>query len=210
MCSSVETSIAVFGLSMIVSYMIADAYRKVPIILSICLAWQPVVLMSFFDALVLKELRDEEGSTVGIYTSIFTFLLQPSLMSILLLVRKDIPSNRRLLASIIIIAHIYWYTYSLVQVTSLSTIEAKAFPYSEFMYFFTTVYLFLLLIPHVGVALILIACTISYYLTSGNECEECIVSMSDLISISTPVVVALYWEKYHTAPEVSIFSPRIL
>lgn len=206
MCSNLEVSILTFVLSMFLSYMIATYYQKVPMMYSICLAWQPVVLMSFFDALVLKEVRDQDGSMAGMYLSVFTFLLQPSLMGLLLLTREGISPIRRIIATMLIITHMYWYFYSLMIVTPLNS-AIERLPYPDFVYCFTTINLFLLLVSHRDIALLLIIATIlNYYVSS--RCEESVIGISSVITYFTPVLLSLYWEKYYATPEISFFGPR--
>lgn len=207
MSSSIEICTFTFVIGMFLSYFLMNYYAKVPLMWSIFLAWQPMAVMQLFDVLILKEARDQEGSVAGPHASFFTIMLHPSLMGLLLLTREGIPIDRRTIATFLVIAHFFWYSYSISEVSSLD-INAGKLPYQDFVFCFVTINMFLLLVePFIDMALLLSAATILHYVSMYEDCGDQSLCTSSALVLLCPCLLTLYWERFHVAPEISIFRP---
>lgn len=205
MCWSEEVSWMTFTLGMITSIELSAIYiKRGPVISLITAAWQPVIWMQFFEALIWSE-----SSDTGSYGAIYTALLQPPLMGLILLAGGYTSSPRRCLSVMIIIFYIYWYSYSLTQISPLKPLTIHSpecqhidFAYwkdlvgADYMYAFTTSSLFLLLIPYTDLALFLILASTGTYCASAilYNCGESNGSMWCWFSSMMPMLVAGYWE----------------
>lgn len=187
-----------FTIGIFASCVEAYIYRKIPIMWSICLAWQPIIFMNLYEALVWKELRDNEGSKIGIYTSVFTSLLQPILMGLLLMVRNGISSINRFTATVLIIVHIYRYSYVILSM-DINNMSIDAGLYPNLIYCFTVINLFLLLVPYKDIAFILILATIMNHFCSYSEyvCGGYDTGVWNIFFSMIPSLIGIYWEKLY-------------
>jgi hypothetical protein len=211
MCWSEEISWVTFTIGMITSAQIFFYYkRRNPIISNIVVAWQPVIWMQFFEAYVWREVENETTIQFGSYGAIFTSLLQPPIMGIVLISQNRVEQSRKNLAAMLIILYIYWYSYSLTTISPLDSLTMndietcrhidfkfwEKLVYPDLMYSFFVSGLFVLLIPYTDVALFLVIIsggtyTFSYYM---YNCGESNGSMWCWVSSLTPVMLAGYFD----------------
>ena len=208
MCWSEEVSWATFTFGMITSLQVMWIHKNNPMMLTLVAAWQPVIWMQFFEALVWRSISTEDGGTLGTYGAVFTALLQPPLMGLVLLTQKNVKEINRKVAVVLIIAHIYWYSYSLTQISPLAPLDlfddvnCRHIDFAYWMdlsqpdvvYSFTTVMLFILLIPDIEMALFLIIMSLTTYTTTYllYNCGESNGSMWCWFSSMMPFLMTIF------------------
>lgn len=211
MCWSEEVSWLTFSLGMIASVQIAATYmNERSSMTAIALAWQPVVWMQFFEALVWSDMNTTTFyNYVGSHGATYTALLQPPIMGIILLSMTDAHRVYKQLSAALIITYIYWYSESINTIAPLSQLSIystecrhidfaywKCLNNPDLVYSVTVSLLFVLLIPEIWLAMFLIAASAITYAGSFifYNCGESNGSMWCWVSACMPLYVAAYKE----------------
>lgn len=215
MCWSEEVSLVTFSIGIITSTQVYLTYLyKYPLISTITVAWQSVIWMQFFEVYIWMNVNGKIDSQIGSYGAIFTAMLQPPIMGIVLLTQPNLHARVRKLSAGLLIAYIYWYSYSISQISpleplSMSDVEncrhidykfREKLVYPDMMYsiFFSS--FILLLIPQTDIALFLIVASGGTYRFSYF--------MWCWVSSLMPVLLSLYYE--YLSPIVHRLSNRYL
>lgn len=219
MCWSEDISWLTFFIGLTSSFNVSWIFYKKgnKVIPALTFAWMPVIFMQFFEALIWRSIDDPESSQwygrIGSYGAVFTALLQPPLMGIILMTQDNVSSLRRRLSSLLVIIHIYWYSYSLTKISPIENLTVyddvtcrhvdftywEDLPYSpDFMYAYTVSSIFLLLLP-LDLALFMIGASGTTYLGSYllYNCGESNGSLWCWSSALMPIFYSLYWENFH-------------
>ena len=209
MCWSFDVSIFSFLIGTIVNISVGYYFKDVPIIKTLCIAWQAsVVPIQLYEAIIWYGIDYGQDIMFGSYMATFTVILQVPIMGIIVLSNSTMPSLNKGLATAIICSHIYFGAYSVAINSPIQPIGsldnecnhlnyAFVVPYvGKTVYFLSSVSLSLLLIRPVDLAIVfLVLCFVGYAFTySFYTCGEDNGSMWCWISCTLMFHVGLYWK----------------
>lgn len=198
MCWSEEVSWLTWFIGTIITTATAVKFQDHKYIPALCVGWQiSVVNMQLWEALVWHTINYMPWHTindhhmVGTYGAVFTALLQPPLMGIVLIVLSDtrhLTFWRKKFAFIILVLYIYWYSYSIATISPLKQLTVldpatcnhihfdywTDLFYPDLIYSTTISSLFILLIDRFDLAILLIGLsgfnyTVTYLLYNCGE-----------------------------------------